>query len=380
MPAFQQIFHGNFYLRTSFSNQLIYQSIAAGIGPVGGKPSCFQIIDDGPWVVYIPAFSKGKAVIPSFDIGAPVLHPILIQCRKHLFLCKSKAILIHLRCGCHNDQMIQVGENRFPAYPCDSCHNRPLQTGICLECRIEQASHEFHHLLPVAVYPRLLKGRVIFIQQNDYLLLIISRKIQRKGLDAVGGLLIHHIDRHPRKGFSFLFAQTSAVRQKGILPVQFFQYLEHSDSGACKGRFLNIRKTQKNHRISPLKPTVFFLFPDGQSLKNLSLIPVFHREKALQHVHIQGLAKSAGTGNQRHIVSVFPPLPDKICFINIKAVFHYQLLKTLNPYPYDSRHGNYPPYSKTLINSIRFCFYQDFLPFKCKAIFPDAVAGDSPAL
>ena len=35
-----------------------------------------------------------------------------------------------------------------------------------------------------------------------------------------------------------------------------------------------------------------------------------------------------------------PPLPDKICFIDIKAVFCSQLLKTLNPYSYGSRHGD----------------------------------------
>ena len=96
-PAFQQILHGYFYVCTSLPDQLIHQAIAAGVGPVGGKPPRFQIIYDGPGVVDIPAFSKSKTIIPFFNINTLIRHPIFIQCSKYLFFCKPKAILIHLR-------------------------------------------------------------------------------------------------------------------------------------------------------------------------------------------------------------------------------------------------------------------------------------------
>ena len=44
MLSLKQVLHGYFYVCTSFPYQLIHQAIAAGVGPVGGKLSRFQII------------------------------------------------------------------------------------------------------------------------------------------------------------------------------------------------------------------------------------------------------------------------------------------------------------------------------------------------
>lgn len=49
---------------------------------------------------------------------------------------------------------------------------------------------------------------------------------------------------------------------------------------------------------------------------------------------------SARTGEQRHVIPVFPPLPDKIGFISVKDILCNQLLKALNPYSYGSCHSH----------------------------------------
>ena len=68
-------------------------------------------------------------------------------------------------------------------------------------------------------------------------------------------------------------------------------------------------------------------------MKDLSPTLILYRKKSLQHIHVQSLPESTGTGNQSHIVLI-----SHHCLI--KSVFHYQLFKTLNPYSYGSRHDN----------------------------------------
>lgn len=60
--------------------------------------------------------------------------------------------------------------------------------------------------------------------------------------------------------------------------------------------------------------------PNGKPFKKIAPPGILERKEILQHTHVKGLPKSSGTGNQGYLVIGFPPLPDKICLINIKIV------------------------------------------------------------
>lgn len=65
---------------------------------------------------------------------------------------------------------------------------------------------------------------------------------------------------------------------------------------------------------------------------------------------------SARTGEQRHVIPVFPPLPDKIGFISVKDILCNQLLKALNPYSYSSRHAPCPHIPYTFNNRLSLLY------------------------
>ena len=68
---------------------------------------------------------------------------------------------------------------------------------------------------------------------------------------------------------------------------------------------------------------------DIQSLKNFALSGIFHRQKTLNHAHIQRLSKTPGPGNQRHRIVIFPPFFDEQRFIHIKNIVCNNLCKIL---------------------------------------------------
>ena len=192
MFPLQQVLHRNLYLCASLPNQLIHQTVTAGISPIGGKSSSFQIVYDRPWIIYIFTFSKGKTIIPFFYFRALILHTILVQCSKYLFFCKAKAVRIHLRCRCHYCQMIQIRENRLLTDSCNPRHKRPFQIGIRLERGVEQSPYEFHHFLPVAIHPSLLKRCVIFVQQdNNFFPIVAIQKFGQRTQRRNSRIVIH---------------------------------------------------------------------------------------------------------------------------------------------------------------------------------------------
>ena len=93
-----------------------------------------------------------------------------------------------------------------------------------------------------------------------------------------------------------------------------------------------VRKAQKNHRISSLQSAVFFLFPDGKPFKDGTFFCILSGKETIQHAHIQCFAKSSRTCDQRNVISTFPPLSDKIGFINIKIMIFSKGSKILLSY------------------------------------------------
>ena len=62
------------------------------------------------------------------------------------------------------------------------------------------------------------------------------------------------------------------------------------------------------------------MLPDRKTFKQIAPPRIFHGKKLLQHAHVQGLSKTARTLDQRCTVTTFPPLPDKLCLINIEII------------------------------------------------------------
>ena len=53
------------------------------------------------------------------------------------------------------------------------------------------------------------------------------------------------------------------------------------------------------------------------------------KKEALCHTHKQGLAKTARTGNQGHVILIFPSFFYKHGFVHIEVIVYYDFLKIL---------------------------------------------------
>ena len=69
-----------------------------------------------------------------------------------------------------------------------------------------------------------------------------------------------------------------------------------------------------------LYPSVFRCLLNKKTSQTDCSSPHIPQKKLLQHAHVQGLSKTARTVDQRCTVTTFPPLPDKLCLINIEII------------------------------------------------------------
>ena len=89
------------------------------------------------------------------------------------------------------------------------------------------------------------------------------------------------------------------------------------------------RQTHKDHRIGSLQFLILFILPYGEPLKQITSPCIFLRKEAFQHAHIQGLAKTPGTGNESDIIPIFPPFSDEPGLVDIERIAFTNLFKTL---------------------------------------------------
>ncbi len=317
----QQIRHGHLEFAAALPDQLAYQAVGAGVGPVGGELSVFQVVKDGPGIINIPFFPKCKAVIPSFYIILFVGHSVLVQCGEYLLLCKAEAVSICFGSGCHYGQIVQIRKNRFLADSRNPRHDGPLQERVRLEGGIEEGPHEVHYLLPVSGHISLLHGSVIFIQQYDCLFPIIAGEIVGQGPQGTGGHIVFHIRGHLSVGGPLAFIEAAALQEEVIFIVQIRDGLAHHLPGIREQPCLNIGKAQGDDWIGALELMVLtipfqgicpfrgifswnricpiggFILPDGQPFEQMSFVRKVHREEMLHHAHVQGLAEAPGAGD-----------------------------------------------------------------------------------
>ena len=88
-------------------------------------------------------------------------------------------------------------------------------------------------------------------------------------------------------------------------------------------------KTQEYHRKRPLQPPVLLIVPDRLPLKQVAPTRILVGEEALDRAHIERLAESARSGDQRDLIAALPPFPDEIRLVDIKDVLRDDFLVVL---------------------------------------------------
>ena len=201
--------------------------------------------------------------------------------------------------------------------------------------------------------------RIVFVQQDDHLFPIVTtQELGQRPQRGNGGIIIH-IGRDVFYEILFLFIQAVFLQQKVISVIQFLNQIEQALFCLIKGGRLYPGKAKEDDRVGSLKVSVFLVLPYGQPIKNLSPACVLHGKKSLQHVHVQGLPESAGTGNQGYIVSIFPPLSDKTCFINIRY-YGKKVIILLDEYDTPLQEAWVYGYWKEMVELIRGLFNSTF--------------------
>ena len=131
-------------------------------------------------------------------------------------------------------------------------------------------------------------------------------------------------------------------QQELIICIKIRQCPANLSAGILIIRLLDIGKGKADHRICPLQGAVFLLLPDGKSFKPIPSSRIFDRKKLLRHAHGQGLPEAARSGDQRHLIPVFPPFLDKMRLIHVKVMLLNNFAKILYSDSYCSRHSSLP--------------------------------------
>ena len=139
--------------------------------------SFIKEVDDGPGIVDVPPFPKGKPVIPVLHQLPLSGQAVFLQGLRYFLLRKAKAVRIFFGGSGHHLGIIEVGKNRLLADSSDPGENSPLQVRVGLEGGVEQAADKGDHFLPVTVHVGLLHGSVILVQEDNDFLAIIPAQI-----------------------------------------------------------------------------------------------------------------------------------------------------------------------------------------------------------
>ena len=118
-----------------------------------------------------------------------------------------------------------------------------------------------------------------------------------------------------------------------------------------------IGERQIDNRISPSQTYEIFPFPYLKPLKQILPVFILNRKKGLDHTHVQCLPKSPGPGDQGNAVPVFPPLPNKMGFVNIKIISLAYGLKILVSDSHGSSHGTTPLSGYSKLSAVLIVLY-----------------------
>ena len=163
------------------------QLVAAGIDPVRLQFPLLHIVADGPGIVDVLSVSNDKAVIH----GLHILHgvDILAFQRIHdLLLGKAKAVTVVIASNGAGFQVIQVGKQRVFGNSRHAGNDSPEKTGIFFKRTVKQLTAGSDHLIPVTICVCLQKRRIIFIQEDNRLCMMMPVQQPAKFLDCTPGV------------------------------------------------------------------------------------------------------------------------------------------------------------------------------------------------
>ena len=163
------------------------QLVAAGIDPVRLQFPLLHIVADRPGIVDILPVSNDKAVIH----GLHILHGVDVlafQRIHNLLLGKAKAVTVIIAGNGAGFQVIQIGKQRVFGNSRHAGNDSPEKAGIFFKCTMEQLAAGSNHLIPVTVCVCLQKRRVIFVQKNDRLCMMMPVQQPAKCLNCNPGI------------------------------------------------------------------------------------------------------------------------------------------------------------------------------------------------
>ena len=156
--------------------------------------------------------------------------------------------------------------------------------------------------------------------------------------------------------FLFTFVKFVAVLQKAEPPRFVAHHRAKRRLGGLKGQAAHALQAEENNRELPLVLLTQGFFPGDLQTAKQALVGADLKE-ALQHAHIQGLAKAPGPGKEVHLSPVVQKLRDKSGLINIIEVIGAYLFKAVNA---DGKfflhlvHAPFPPAGSCISFQIHF--------------------------
>ena len=191
-----------------------------------------------------------------------------------------------------------------------------FQVLVVLESAGEQVADEEHHVVVEAAGMPLLDRSIVFVDDHH-------------GLDAV--VVVQHLGEHHQRKHEvvavslalrdFLIEIEIGVLGGGKLAVALVLHADqHGDQvvGFCPGSALDILEGQEDHRVLALMRTIGFTTgPDFPVGKIPGSVLSGFLEVCPQHIHVQRLAETAGTGKQGHHGHLIQKVTDHQRFVDV---------------------------------------------------------------
>ena len=188
-----KLLHCLFNVWIPFLYQWIYKAVPTGVRPIGAVFAVF--LNKGcnwPRIINVRISAKRKPVIPFLDILLFAAKPCFVKCPKHFILHKAKACGIFLGSRRYHIKVIQVRKNTFLRNPCNACDDAAVYVTVGLEGSVKKSPEKFNSFIPVTRKPCLLHRGIIFIQQDDYILIVIALQKTDQGIDCPSSYFATH--------------------------------------------------------------------------------------------------------------------------------------------------------------------------------------------
>ena len=187
-----------------------------------------------------------------------------------------------------------------------------------------------------------MQGRVVFIEKHNAalahgLLKQLTETRQRIGCHHgvnEGGSSLEQV--------ALLIAEGIRVDIVAMLPPRTRNLLADAADDSLGACTLGRRKGERNDGPGTLFAAQIGVAPDIEPVKEVGPRGVLVREEALDHIHVEGFAKTARAADERHLVGRMPPVGDKGGLVNQEISALTQLGKALYPYRHRPRHT--PPF------------------------------------